>query len=118
MTIYRHRSEFGMLDDDCFDVHQISDQELNKVLQQLRHDNPYSGETLIMGDLRAVGIYVSKERVRSILIRTNLTRRWGFSITACHPYSVPGPNSLWHIGKPCFINENFKNMMTENLITT
>ena len=101
MTIYRRRSEFGMLDDDALDIH-TSDQELNEVLQQLRHDNPYSGETMMMGHLRALGVYVSRERVRLIIRRTdplNVTLRWGLSITARRPYSVPGPNSLWHIGK-------------------
>ena len=104
MTIYRRRIEFGMLDDNSLSRHDITDLELNEVLQQLRHNNPYSGESMMMGHLRALGIYVSRQRVRSILRRTdplNIALRWGSTITSRHPYSVPGPNSLWHIGKYC-----------------
>ena len=101
MTIYRHRIEFGMLDDNTLSRHDITDLGLNELLQQLRHNNPYSGESMMMGHVRALGISVSRERVRSIL-RTdplNIALCWGSTITSCRPYSVPGPNSLWHIGK-------------------
>jgi len=27
--------------------------------------------------------------------------RWRGNLTPRHPYSVAGPNSLWHIGKYC-----------------
>ena len=56
-----------MLDDNTLSRHDTTDLELNEVLQQLRHNNPYSGESMMMGHLRALGISVSRERVRSIL---------------------------------------------------
>ena len=71
----------------------VNSEELTESVRHLRHVCPYSGETMIMGHLRSMGIHVTRERVRSIVRRidplnTALSRR---------PYSVPGPNSLWCI---------------------
>ncbi len=44
-TVYRRRSEFGMLDSDPINV--VSHEELTGIIQQLRNENPYSGETTI-----------------------------------------------------------------------
>ena len=54
------------------------------------------------GSLRAQGIKVTRERVRTalrLIDPLNSAQRWPLLITRRHPYSVPGPNSLWHIGK-------------------
>ena len=83
MTIYRHRIEFGMLDDNTLSRHDITDLELNEVLQQLRHNNPYSGESMMMGHLRALGISVSRERVRSILRRTDPSHKLLTNLFLC-----------------------------------
>ena len=32
----------------------------------------------------------------------NTPLRWGAGIVTRRPYSVPGPNSLWHIGKQLY----------------
>jgi len=51
-----------------------------------------------MGQRRAQGFYVTRCRVREI-IRAMDPLRWQGGVTARRSYSVPGPNSLWHISK-------------------
>ena len=54
------------------------------------------------GRLRSMVFFVTRERVRHAIhdidpIHTAL--RWRCELVRRHPYSVPGPNSLWHIGE-------------------
>ena len=59
------------------------------------------GETIVLGRLRALGFQVTRERVRNALRQTDplsSALRWKGNLTRRRPYSVPGPNSLWHIG--------------------
>ena len=98
MTIYRRREQFGLLRDP---QNTLSDQDLVTVLGQLRQEHPNIGETMVIGHLRAMGYRVPREKVRRIIRATdpiNTALRWR-SLTPRRPYSVPGPNSLWHIGK-------------------
>ena len=56
---------------------------------------------MLLGQLRALNISVSRERVRRTIRRIdplNTALRWGGNLSSRRPYSVPGPNSLWHIG--------------------
>ena len=99
MTIYRRRRDFGM---DDFDeaTRDISDNELQRLLQIMRREMPNLGEVLVTGQLHAMGYAVSRQRVRNAIHATdplNTALRWR-GITARRPYSVAGPNSLWHIG--------------------
>ena len=53
------------------------------------------------GRLRSMGYSVTRSRLRQAIrdidpLHTAL--RWRGSLSVRHPYSVPGPNSLWHIG--------------------
>ena len=57
---------------------------------------------MVCGSLRAKGVKVTRERVRNILRSTDplgSVRRWPLGLIRRQPYSVAGPNSLWHIGK-------------------
>ena len=70
-------------------------------LQILVINSPYIGESMILGQLRALNIQASRERVRHVIRRIdplNTALRWGGNLSSRRPYSVPGPNSLWHIG--------------------
>lgn len=99
VTTYRYRTEFGMLADDI--TNTVTNEELTTIIQQLRHDSPYDGETMIMGHLRGMGITVTRERVRSTIRRIdplNTALRWSSNAIPRQPYSVSGPNSLWHLG--------------------
>lgn len=60
---------------------------------------PALGQTLVWGRLRSMGLSVTRARLREAMwvsdpIHTAL--RWS-EITPRRPYSVPGPNSLWHV---------------------
>lgn len=62
---------------------------------------PEIGERMTVGALRSRGITVPRHRVRQMLHKVDpigAALRW-HSKTKRKPYSVPGPNSLWHIGE-------------------
>ena len=61
MTLYRRRLEFGMLSTPA---RTVSDQELTQHVQRLRASSPYIGESMLLGQLRALNVNVSRERVR------------------------------------------------------
>ena len=97
MTIYRRRAEYGLLSDPS---RSVSDVQLTQIVQELRREMPDIGESMVWGRLRAMGVLVTREKVRQT-VRTdplNTALRWR-NLTIRRPYSVPGPNSLWHIGK-------------------
>ena len=98
-TIYRRRQEYGLT--SLTAGTDITDSELREVLHQLRQELPSLGQTLIWGRLRSMGFNVTRERLRQAVrqndpIHTAL--RWRGELVRRQPYSVPGPNSLWHIG--------------------
>ena len=98
MTIYRRRVEFGLLIDPTTSV---SSSDLISTVHAMRNEFPQMGETMVWGQLRSLGIQVTRERVRNALRQTDpltTTLRWRGNLTRRRPYSVPGPNSLWHIG--------------------
>ena len=98
MTIYRRRIEYDMIDDP----RSIPDDaELTRLVEQTRRELPYLGEVMVLGRLRSLGYYVTRSRLRQVINDTdpiNWALRWGRNMHSRRPYSVPGPNSLWHIG--------------------
>ena len=68
MTIYRRRDEYNIFDEEG---ESITDNELDDILEDLRRTLPYVGETLAMGRIRAMGLKVSREQLRSIIRRTD-----------------------------------------------
>ena len=98
MTIYRRRAEFGLLLDP---ETSLSYSDLNSLVYTMRSEHPEIGETIVWGRLRSLGYRVTRERVRNALHQTDplsSALRWRGNLTRRKPYSVPGPNSLWHIG--------------------
>ena len=78
----------------------ISNQELKKMVSDFKSDYPDAGERIIHAAIRSKGFKVSRSCLRDIIheidpIGTSL--RWNAKLTR-RKYSVPGPNSLWHIG--------------------
>ena len=99
MTVYRRRVEYGMINDSTT---RISDDDLIAHVQRTIRMHPMAGQTFVWGVIRSQGYRVTRERVRRALRicdPINTTLRWGGIMTPRQPYSVPGPNSLWHIGK-------------------
>ena len=96
--MYRRRVDYGLVNDP---QSEISDRDLESLITSIRRDVPYSGISMMCGSLRSRGIRVTRERVRNLLrtidpLGSGLRSPAG--LTHRRPYSVPGPNSLWHIG--------------------
>ncbi len=98
MTLYRRKREFGISATNF----SMTDSELDECIREIRRDLPYSGETIVMGRLRSMQCSIPRNRVRESLRRIdplNTPLRWGRNRHSRRPYSVPGPNCLWHIGE-------------------
>ena len=97
-TIYNRSRELGFyLEFETFT--DISNVDFDSAVQEELSAFPRTGETNLIGGLRARGIYVQRWRVREAIIRVdpiNRANRWGERIVR-RPYSVPHPNFLWHI---------------------
>ena len=80
----------------------ITDEELSVIHRQMRRGNPALGERMVMGHLRSMGFKITRSRVRDCIRTTDpiqIALQWRGQLAPRQPYSVPGPNSLWHIGK-------------------
>ena len=104
MTIYRRRQKFEILDDA---TNIIDDTQFRL---DLRKSSPHNGEVMVMGHLRSLSYNVPRARGCNAIRNAdaiNTALRWKGTVTCRRPYSVPGPNSLWHIGKLCIIHGIF-----------
>ena len=62
MTLYRRRRDFGLL--QLTPNRVVSSDELIGIIQQLRHDNPYCGETMINGTFEGNGCQGDKRQAK------------------------------------------------------
>ena len=93
-TLYRRRIEFGI--EDSFT--EISEDELDKQIQETLNLTPYSGKSYVRGSLKGKGINVQRWRIRDSLRRLDgigkaVRTRYAISRRI---YNVSGPNHLWH----------------------
>ena len=77
----------------------IGDQALDSIVQEFVNNYPTSGQRMLVGHLWSLGLRIPRQRVRDSLHRVD---PHGVSLRqrqALHrwQYSVPGPNSLWHV---------------------
>lgn len=96
-TLYRRRIEYGIPNTSGI---AISDHDLHECLYQMRRDYPALGQTMVWGRLWSMGYAVTRARVREAIRATDpiyTALRWK-KMTTRRPYSVPSPNSLWHLG--------------------
>ena len=95
-NIWRRLREAGVATRKYTD---ISDAALDAILCNIRHRHPHSGQSMIQGMLTGMGYHLQRYRMRESLQRIdplgNLLRR--HQPISRRRYSVPGPNSLWHI---------------------
>ena len=94
-TLYRRMQEVGFTDRNRFSM--CSDEELDGIIANLKSTLPHVGERIIIGHIR---LCIQRERIRQSIQRidpVNTSLRWHLHISR-RTYSVPGPNSLWHIG--------------------
>ena len=96
-TLQRRVSEFGL---QCISRFiEISDDELDsKVREFVNEHGCFVGSSMVCGYLKSEGLRV-RDRVCACLARIDpQTARLRLAITLTRrAYSVPGPNSLWHI---------------------
>ena len=77
----------------------ISDQDLYDLVRTIQRNFPNAGLVMIQGHLHSQGVHVQRYRVReSVAHNDPICReiRW-HQVLSRRTYSVPGPNSLWHI---------------------
>ncbi len=68
MTIYRRRAEYEMLSEPS---QPVSHDRLTQIIQDLRRELPDIGQSMVAGRLQAMGIQVSRERIRETIRRTD-----------------------------------------------
>ena len=77
----------------------ISDHDLDLQVRDIQSNNPNIGVSMLQGYLKSQGVIVQRCRARESALRTNPIRaltRWQ-QVVSRRSYSVPGPNSLWHV---------------------
>ncbi len=77
----------------------ISDNDLDGIVRIFRHRHPHSGQSMLQGHLSSIDVHVQRQRIRASISRVDplgsvLHRQQPVSR---RKYSVPGPNSLWHM---------------------
>ena len=95
-TIHRRIHEFGLTGL----LHSnLTEEELDNIVQPFVHSHPASGQRMLIGHLRSLGLCVPRRRVLESLLRTDPHGVALRQKQALHrrQYSVAGPNSLWHI---------------------
>lgn len=97
-TLARRVRELGL--EEVTGYSTISDQELdNYVIECRRAHGQYCGRSIVAGYLQSKGFRVQQKRIIDALVRVDPEGsriRWA-SLVKRRRYSVPGPNSLWHI---------------------
>ena len=81
----------------------LSNADLLSLVREIHSQFPTIGASMVWGHICARGYHVTREQVRSSLRRVDplsAALRWPGVLTVRRPYSVAGPNSLWHIGDP------------------
>ena len=69
------------------------------IVKRLQQDFPNAGIVMNQGHLQSAGIRVQRCRVRQFVASNHPIHRnmhW-HQVLSRRPYSVPGPNLLWHI---------------------
>ena len=96
-TIRRRIVQYGLEENAAFS--DVTDLQLDHITQQFVTNHPNSGEKSFDGYLRNMGLRVQRYRIRRSLQRVDPNGvRNRFSRTLHRrQYSVPMPNSLWHI---------------------
>ena len=90
---------YGMTSNEQSSWTQISDTDLENVVQEIQELTPNIRQTRLLGALRSLGLNIQRQRVRNCL-RTldpvGTALQWHLAIYR-RKYSVPTPNALWHI---------------------
>ncbi|XP_057301688.1 uncharacterized protein LOC130636097 [Hydractinia symbiolongicarpus] len=97
-TVSRRVAELGLKNITGYT--NINKEELERVIIEIKRSHgAFLGRSMVIGLLKSRGIRVQQRRVTEILHKIdpeNSRIRWAALIRR-RKYSVPGPNSLWHI---------------------
>ncbi|XP_060921893.1 uncharacterized protein LOC132995765 [Labrus mixtus] len=98
-TIRRHMKHSGLRKTDLYTP--VADEELDRIVSEVHRSHPNTGYKLMRGHSNARGVRVPISRLRESLHRVDAEgvymRRLRLHVIRRQQYSVPGPNSLWHI---------------------
>ena len=95
-ALRRRKDELGIVDEPFTD---ISDEELRLAMEIVRNVAPNIGQSRMMGALTSQGIHVQRYRICYLLhaiVPPGTILRWNQAIFQWK-YSLPRPNSLWHM---------------------
>ena len=97
-TLHRRVKELGIAQETGYSV--VPDSELDQIVTEYKNQvGSFAGRSMVLGFLKSQGIRVQQRRVAKCLIRIDPEGsriRWA-CVVRRRKYSVPGPNSLWHI---------------------
>ena len=97
-TLYRRVREFNLQDMTSFS--SMADSQLDEIIREyLRQHGSTTGQTYIAGYIRSLGLRIQRRRIRESMARVdprNTALRWA-CVVRRRKYSVPWPNSLWHL---------------------
>jgi len=96
VTLWRRLCEEGVI---LTSYSGMSDDELDGIVKDIKRIHPFSGFSLLFGTIKSRGINIQCHRLRDSIrrvdpIRTNVRLN---QVVQRRTYTVPGPNSLWHI---------------------
>lgn len=97
-SIYRKRRMLNICE-KAVGWSTITDDELERLVQDIRNITPNIGERRLMGALRSRGLRVQRCRVRECLRKIDplgTALRWR-PVIYRRKYNVPTTNALWHI---------------------
>lgn len=96
-TIRRRIVEYGLENEASYS--DISDCELDIFTGQFVKMHPFSGQRSLEGYLRSLGLRIQRYKLRNSLMRVDPSGVCERLRRSLHrrKYSVPMPNSLWHI---------------------
>ena len=98
-TLYNIRFEFGLVGPHYENFTNITSDDLKEVIRDIKRAMPEAGQNMVRGLLKARNINVSMVRIRDCILEVdpiNTALRWALPRSR-RVYSVPHPNSLWHI---------------------
>ncbi|XDV52397.1 hypothetical protein PO909_021128, partial [Leuciscus waleckii] len=97
-TVSRRIREFGL---STKKYSNLSDQDLNRLVAQIKNEMPSAGFRMVKGRLQSMGIHIQWRRVAASMYEVDsigvLSRMYGLGCVVRRTYSVRGPLSLWHV---------------------
>ena len=95
----------------CRGFSALTNDELDTYVRQfIEQQGSMGGCSILSGYLRSLGLRIHRDRFRASIARvvpSNVRTRWG-AVFYRRSYSVPGPNSLWHLdGHHSLVNWGF-----------